>query len=150
VPPADVIPERDVRIEHASCVAWQGRALLIRGAAGQGKSTLALTLMAWGGGLVSDDRTCLWREGDGVMADAPDTLRGLIEARNVGILNAAPAGPTRVVAVVDLDRAERDRMPHTRQVDLLGAALPLLSAGAAPHLAPALLQYLKAGRWEDI
>lgn len=149
MPPDPSIAEAD-RIEHASCVAWDGRALLVRGAAGQGKSTLALTLMGYGAVLVSDDRTRLWRHGATIMADAPDTLRGLIEARGLGILNATPAGPTRVVAAVDLDQPERDRLPHTRQVDLLGVALPLLNMGGAPHLAPALLQYLKAGRRDDL
>ena len=123
---------------------------MIRGASGQGKSTLALTLMAYGAALVADDRTRLWREGATLMADAPDTLRGLVEARGIGILNATPTGPARIVAIVDLDRPERDRLPHTRQVDLLGVALPLLNMGGAPHLAAALLQYLKAGRRDDI
>ena len=73
-----------------------------------------------------------------------------LEARGIGILNATPTGPARIVAIVDLDRPERDRLPHTRQVDLLGVALPLLNMGGAPHLAAAPLQYLKAGRRDDI
>ena len=44
---------------HASCVAIDGRALLIEGASGDGKSDLALRLIDRGATLVSDDYTCL-------------------------------------------------------------------------------------------
>ena len=39
---------------HASCVAVAGRAVLITGPSGSGKSSLALTLLAHGAALVAD------------------------------------------------------------------------------------------------
>jgi len=41
---------------HASCVAVDGKGLLITGASGSGKSALALQLMAFGAHLIADDR----------------------------------------------------------------------------------------------
>ncbi|MEF9600929.1 HPr kinase/phosphatase C-terminal domain-containing protein, partial [Paracoccus sp. PXZ] len=73
-------------ILHASCIAHRGRGLLILGPSGAGKSTLALEMMAFGATLVADDRTILRREGGRIVADAPDSIRGRIEARGVGIL----------------------------------------------------------------
>src|SRR3546814_9666093 len=47
---------------HASCVAIGGRAVLIEGPSGSGKSDLALRLIDRGAKLVADDYTILTRE----------------------------------------------------------------------------------------
>jgi len=73
---------------HASCVALQDKGLLILGPSGSGKSALALQLMALGAVLVADDYTDLVRCDDRVIARCPAALRGLIEARGIGILRA--------------------------------------------------------------
>jgi len=54
VPRSDPTQEN---VLHASCVCLEGRAVLIRGASGSGKSGLALQLIALGAALVADDRT---------------------------------------------------------------------------------------------
>ncbi|MDO5614407.1 MAG: serine kinase [Paracoccus sp. (in: a-proteobacteria)] len=131
---------------HGSAVVLNGRGLLILGPSGSGKSALALALMGLGAGLVSDDRTVLRRAGDAVVADAPDSIRGLIEARGVGILRADAAGPVPLALVVDLGRVEDARLPPCRSHDLLGVALPLVLGPYGPHLSFALRQYLLGGR----
>lgn len=135
---------------HASCVVHAGSAVLITGASGQGKSSLALQLMALGAGLVADDRTCLWAqntpEGPEIIADAPETLRGLIEARGLGILHASCVGAHPVRLVVDLDKPETDRLPPFRAVVLLDICLPVLHRVDNSAFPAAILQYLKAGR----
>ena len=135
---------------HASCVALDGRAALIMGASGQGKSTLALQLMALGAELVADDRTILSLDATAIppclQADAPPPLRGMIEARGVGLLQARAVGPCAVHLVVDLDRTETARLPDMRRIDLLGQALPLVLRVDGPSFPAAILQYLKAGR----
>ncbi|MBB93094.1 MAG: serine kinase [Rhodobacteraceae bacterium] len=133
-------------IVHASCVTVEGRALLIRGRSGSGKSTLALQLMAFGAELVADDRVRLISCPEGVTAHPAPNLGGLIEARGVGILRAAPVAGVGVTCVVDLDQVEPDRLPHGRRTRLLGQSVTLLYRVDAPHFAPALIQYLKAGR----
>lgn len=131
--------------EHASCVALAGRGLLIRGASGSGKSTLALQLMGYGADLVADDRVQLWRQGGQVMANAPDSLAGLIEARHLGILRAASQGPVPLCAIVEMDRLETERLPRRRHAALLGQDLMVFYRVEAAHFAAALLQFLKAG-----
>ncbi|MFU8865949.1 MAG: HPr kinase/phosphorylase [Rhodobacterales bacterium] len=135
---------------HASCVAYAGAAVLIMGASGQGKSGLALQLMASGAGLVADDRTCLWAQnspaGPELLADVPESLRGQIEARGLGILYAKSAGASPVRLIVDLDRQETERLPPFRTAVLLDIRLPLLHRVDSAAFPAAILQYLKAGR----
>lgn len=135
---------------HASCVSLDGRAVLILGASGRGKSGLALRLMGFGADLVADDRTCLYLEdgGDGprVLADAPLALRGLIEARGIGLLTAEAVGPVPVVLVVDLDQTEVIRLPERQYMTVLGQNLPLVHMVDSPAFPAAILQYLKGGR----
>lgn len=133
---------------HASCVAHAGRGVLILGAAGRGKSALALQLMAFGCDLVSDDRTAVAAEGKRLVAAAPARIRGLIEARGVGILAADALAAARLALVVDLDRDEEERLPPPRRHRILGVDLPLLHRVESAHFPAAILQYLKAGRAE--
>lgn len=133
-------------ILHATTVAMGGRAVIIRGPSGSGKSGLALQLMAMGAALVADDRTRLWREGGRVMADAPDTIRGRIEARFVGLLAALACGPAPVGLVVDMGEPETDRLPPRRETAILGVDLPLVRKSDAPHFPAAIRLYLSEGR----
>ncbi|RXV58821.1 serine kinase [Roseovarius sp. A46] len=130
---------------HASCVAQAGRAVLIRGAAGSGKSGLALRLIALGAELVADDRTRVWRAGDQVMADAPDTIRGRIEARGIGLLRLPAAGPRPLALVVDLDGSATERLPPLRETRIVGAALPLVHGSGHAHFPAAIALYLRYG-----
>ena len=130
---------------QASCVALEGRGLLILGPSGSGKSSLALQLLALGCGLVADDRTILTRQGPRLVAECPAPILGRIEARGVGILKARSAGPAPVVAVVDMGVTESDRLPPERQRVILGLSLPALQKVDSPAFPAALLHYLRAG-----
>lgn len=132
---------------HASCVALDSESgLLIIGPSGSGKSTLSLTMMALGATLVSDDRTLLTRDGADLMATAPGTLTGMIEARGVGILTAECLTHTRLRAVVDMAQVETERLPPRREKALIGVSIPLFYRVDGPQFAPALIQWLKGGR----
>lgn len=130
---------------HATAVAVDGRAALILGASGTGKSSLALQLMALGAVLVADDRTVVRRDGGEIIADVPDTLRGLVEARGIGILNATWAGPAPVSVVIDLDQTETQRLPVAHGHSLLDLTLPCLHKCDTSAWPAAVMQYLKAG-----
>lgn len=132
-------------ILHASCVAVDGRGMLVVGASGSGKSGLALAMMALGAGLVADDRVILRRAGETIVASAPDPITGLVEAWGIGLLHARPCGPVPVVCVVDLDRTETARMPPIRKTALLGQSVTLLLKVDTPHFPAALMQFLKEG-----
>ncbi|MBL4918423.1 HPr kinase/phosphorylase [Szabonella alba] len=131
---------------HGSCISHHGRAALILGASGAGKSGLALQLMALGAGLIADDRVRLSRSGAEVIAACPPRLSGLIEARGFGLLPAAPAGPAPVALIVDLDGREDQRLPPDRKRDLLDVAVDLVFPGQGGHFAAAIMLYLTHGR----
>lgn len=125
---------------HATCVAIDGAGILLRGPSGAGKSDLALRLVDAGALLVADDRVDLRRQGAGLVASAPASLQGLVEARGVGILRLPflDAAPLRVV--VDLvARAQVERLPEPEAEAILGVALPRLRLHGFDASAPAKL-----------
>lgn len=133
---------------HATCVAWADRGVVITGKSGSGKSALGLQLIALGCKLVADDGVRVTLENGAVFAQAPATIKGLIEARGVGILNAEVQARAKVVLAVDLDQSETARLPVQRSFEVLGHDVPLICRVDAPHFAPAILQILKSG-WSD-
>ena len=128
---------------HASCVASDGRAVLITGLSGSGKSDLALRLLDRGFTLVSDDQTIVRRDGKLLIASAPPQIAGKLEVRGVGIIEVETASDVPLALVVELT-SEIQRLPDdSRERELLGVALPLVSidattASAASKVALAL------------
>ena len=133
---------------HASTVAIDGQAVCITGPSGAGKSELALALMAYGATLVADDITWIKRAASGLMAHCPPTISGRIEARNVGILSADAAPPAPLALVVDLGRAETDRLPPRRHVTLLGVDTALLHSSASVYFPAIIWHYMRHGQAE--
>lgn len=131
---------------HASCVAVSGRAVLITGPAGAGKSALALTLMAYGAGLVADDQTELTHQDGQIIARCPPTLLGLIEARGVGLLTTTAVPYASLSLVVDLSQPEPDRLPPHRSVTILGQPIDLVLGHGNAHLAASIMCYLNGAR----
>lgn len=136
-------------VVHATAIAWQGRGVLLRGAAGAGKSSLALRMLAAGAVLVADDIVILSRRGRRVAAACP-SRPGLIEARGLGIFRVAAADRGSTLALVaDLasppQRADTaggagpERLPEVRSETLLGVDLPVIEIDAAAPDAPARL-----------
>lgn len=134
-------------ILHASCVAVDGRGLLILGPSGAGKSALAIRLIALGATLVSDDRTRVMVEGATLVASCPNPdLAGLVEARGMGILRAPTSESVPLALAVDLGQRETDRLPLHRSVTILGIPLSLVLQVQNDHFPDALMLYLRHGR----
>ena len=115
---------------HASCVAIGGRAVLITGASGSGKSDLSLRLIDRGFTLVSDDQTIVRRAGDQLIACAPATIAGKLEVRGIGIVDMPTVADVAVALIVEL-ASDIQRLPDDdRERPLLGVALPLVSVDA--------------------
>jgi len=135
-------------IVHATTVAIDGRGVMILGASGCGKSGLALELMGLGAVLVADDRTHLAREQDHVLASCPDTIRGMIEARGIGLLRV-PALPHATLALcIDLDQTETERLPPRRKVTFLERPFDLVLGSPHRHFCSAVVHYMRHGRVE--
>jgi len=115
---------------HASTVALKGRAVLISGPSGSGKSDLALRLIDRGYTLVSDDQTIVRRDGDLLIASAPPTIAGKLEIRGVGIVEMEAASDVPIALYVELT-SEIMRLPDDRRErPVLGVNLPLVSVDA--------------------
>ncbi|WP_050605205.1 HPr kinase/phosphorylase [Ruegeria sp. 6PALISEP08] len=138
--------DRDKACIHASCVSVAGRGMLAIGASGTGKSGLILQMMAYGAELVADDRVTLEMRGDQIFASAVPQIRGLIEARHIGLLMARTTGAVPLDYVVDLDQSEPKRLPEQVTVQVLRQTVPLLRGAGVPNLAAALMQLLRDGR----
>jgi HPr kinase/phosphorylase len=136
----------DRLILHATCIAVDGRGLLIMGPSGSGKSALALQLIAYGAQLVADDRTEITRQGEALIATCPAAIRGRIEARGVGILSARAVASARLTLAVDLAQVESHRLPPRRSVSVLGTTLDLVLGSRDCHFPAAVMCYLKGGR----
>jgi serine kinase of HPr protein (carbohydrate metabolism regulator) len=121
---------------HASSVAIDGRAVLISGRPGMGKSDLAFRLIDRGALLISDDYTIVRRVKGVALAAAPATIIGKIELRGVGIVELETAQEVPVALLVDLDgRPERQPEPgETRLV--AGVAIPVLRLAGLEASAP--------------
>ena len=121
---------------HASCVAIDGRAVLITGVSGSGKSDLSLRLLDRGFTLVSDDQTLLRKVGTRLIASAPGTIRGKLEIRGVGIVEMDCVDEQPVALIVEL-RSDIQRMPDdSRERSYMGVAIPLISVDAMTASAP--------------
>jgi serine kinase of HPr protein (carbohydrate metabolism regulator) len=121
---------------HASTVALNGRAVLIAGPSGSGKSDLALRLLDRGFTLVSDDRTIIRKEGERLIASAPETIKGKLEVRGVGIVDVETVADVPIALVVELT-CDVQRMPDdSRERQILGAGIPLVNIDAMTASAP--------------
>lgn len=128
---------------HATTVSIDNKGLLIFGASGAGKSALALQLMAMGANLVADDRTIVERHETRLTARVPETIRGKIEARGLGILNVAYVGSAKLVATVDLDKTTGVRLPEQHFHSVLGIPLVCLHKVQNAHFAASVFFYVK-------
>ena len=123
---------------HASCVAVEGRGVLLRGAPGAGKSDLALRLVEAGAQLVADDQVALTSSGGTLLAAPPASIAGLLEVRGIGIVSMEFVPQIPVHLVVDLVQPEAiERMPEAASVTLSGHRVRRVTLAPFEASAPA-------------
>jgi serine kinase of HPr protein (carbohydrate metabolism regulator) len=130
------IPSLSSETLHASCVAIGGRAVLISGRSGSGKSDLALRLIDRGASLVSDDYSIVRRIGKRLRASAPPNIAGKFEVRGLGLLDFEALSDAPVCLMVDLAR-QAERMPvANEQVLIAGLKVPVIAVASLEASAP--------------
>ena len=107
---------------HATAIAIDGRAVLLEGVSGSGKSDLALRLIDRGATLISDDYTLLVRSGEALLARNPGAMAGRIEVRGLGIVALPHVADVPVALVVRLG-GEPARMPERRLRRIAGVVV---------------------------
>lgn len=143
---------------HATAIAVGNVGVIIHGPSGSGKSSLALraldhtpnAYLAAPVVLISDDQVILDRRGDEVFASSPATIRGKLEVRGIGIVDAPhTTTPIPVNLLVRLThRAEIERLPAPLdQEDLLGVPFNVIKID--PEDPAAVAKLLVAARQLD-
>ena len=132
---------------HGTCVALGRSAALLRGPSGAGKSDLALRFLflARRGPaaldppiLVADDQVWLVRHGERILVRSPETIRGRMEVRGIGIVEVKSLAEADLALVADLAPVGAiERMPEAqRTTRLLGVEVPTIALspweGSAP------------------
>jgi hypothetical protein len=119
---------------QATCVAIGGRALLIEGAPGSGKSSLALALIDRGAVLIGDDSVLLDAGAGRLLARPHPATRGLIEVRNLGLLPFPVQEQAPVALVLLFDPAAPRFIDTPESTARAGLAVPLVRlAPTAPQ-----------------
>jgi serine kinase of HPr protein (carbohydrate metabolism regulator) len=113
-------------LRQLTCVAIKGRAVLIDGPSGSGKSSLALALIDRGADLVGDDGVSLRVEGGVLLASPAPATRGLIEVRNLGLLPMAAVQDVPVALLIRLTRNAPRYIEQAPREAILGVDLPLV------------------------
>jgi serine kinase of HPr protein (carbohydrate metabolism regulator) len=129
-------PRLSAETLHASTVAKDGRAVLITGPSGSGKSDLALRLLDRAFAMVSDDQTIVRKDGDRLVATAPPTIAGKLEVRGIGIIDIERIENVPVALIVELT-SDIQRLPDdSRERPILGVKVPLVTIDAMTASAP--------------
>lgn len=124
-------------IRQASCVAIGGRAVLLEGPSGIGKSSLALALIDRGAVLVGDDGVTLEAVSGVLHASPPPNISGLLEIRNVA-LASFPVAQAPVALHIALTPEAPRHIERPGALEIAGCAIPSLAL--YPDLAVAALR----------
>ena len=113
-------------IHQATAVAIGGRAMLIEGPPGIGKTSLVLALIDRGAALIGDDGVTLESRDARLLASPPPNTAGLIEVRNLGLLPWPTVSDVPVALILRLDPDAPRFIELAVQTELAGIAVPLI------------------------
>ena len=117
-----------MRLSHqATAVAIDGRALMIEGPSGSGKSSLALALIDRGATLIGDDSLLLEAEGGRLIARPHPNTRGLLEVRGLGLLQFPVCEEAPVTLILKLAEDASRYIEAADMAQRCGLDLPLIT-----------------------
>ncbi|MDN3645960.1 HPr kinase/phosphatase C-terminal domain-containing protein [Pontixanthobacter aestiaquae] len=112
-------------IRQAAAVAIGGKALLIEGPPGCGKTTLALSLLDRGASLIGDDGVALTTNDGALIASPPPNTSGLIEVRGVGLIERPSIiAPVSLILAITPDAPRYIERADT--IAILGHDIPII------------------------
>ena len=117
-------------------IYWLGAEVYLADASG---SILQVFQEQLGASGLADDRTILNRQGDQVVAQPPEPLRGILEVRGIGLIRVPTLESIRLRLAVDLDMPP-DRLPTPMFSTLSGVDIPLIRLSAFESSAPAKIR----------
>lgn len=119
---------------HCSVVRIDGAGVMLEGATGSGKTSLALGLIdtartrGLAAAFVSDDQVLLSVDGNRLVAGAPAAIAGLAELRGFGITRVKYVESCEIDVIGRLEDEEGlPRMAEPRRTVIRGVELPLLA-----------------------
>lgn len=111
---------------QATAVDLAGRAILIEGPPGSGKSSLALALIDRGAVLIGDDGIELEARQDRLFAWPHPHTRGLLEVRNLGLIEMPVHEDVGVALVIHLDGNAPRFIEAADKIERMDILLPLV------------------------
>jgi len=111
----------------ATCVAIEGRAVLIEGAPGSGKSALALALIDRGATLVGDDGIMIEVVDGRLVAHPHPRTRGLLEIRNLGLVSFPVRDAVPIALLILFDDQAPRFVEAAARVERATVRLPAIS-----------------------
>lgn len=121
-----------MRARNSTCVAIDGRGVLIEGPPGSGKSALALALIDRGACLIGDDGVMLQAEGVRLVARPHPRTRGLLEIRNLGLARFEPRDAVEVALLLSFDPAAPRFIEEASRTEIEGIAVPHVTIWPEP------------------
>lgn len=121
---------------QTTAVALAGRAILIEGPPGTGKSSLALSLIDRGAALIGDDSVQVETRGSSLFICPHPETRGLLEVRNIGLVPVSVCDEAEACLLIRLDPEAPRFIETAASIVIEGVALPWLALWPdSPYLA---------------
>ncbi len=108
---------------HATCIVLNNRGILLTGPSGSGKSDLALRMIFEKGAfLVADDRTNICNGEGRPTASCPESIKGLLEVRGIGIIKCPAVDTADIYLVAEMVETASaiERLPSPESVIISG------------------------------
>ncbi len=116
---------------HCTVVSLNGIGVMLTGASGSGKTSLAFSLIEsmrpreGRGLLVADDQTILVPENGVLLATAPPTIKGKAEVYGLGVVTMPSCDEVQIRIVAQLLPAmEIERLPNSSEISFAGIDIP--------------------------